>query len=393
MKIAGDRSFAIFSLVALAASSAACRGGARAGTGGGPGTGGAGGGSGPGGTDAGSPVDSSSPGDATDGAASLSPDEACRAAIEVQCRRLVTCRTGGDPDSCIAESRGYACPDYYFNADTERTVANITACLADLANLPCTDVILGARAACFAAGKRAAGEGCAYASQCRSGSCVSGLTECGTCVVVAGSGQACGTLETGACPPGEFCHRTTKLCTPNGSIVHAAEGQPCDLSASPVVGCMGDLLCDTPSGATTTAGTCRPAPSAGQPCARQGGIASPICAPSAICSGTTCVASSPCGTAICAADSYCLKADGGMTCVRRIAEGQPCDDPVATGVEPCQGGTRCDRTILICARLRYNGDSCDATHPCGGFLRCVDGRCQGIGSASCPVIPADAGTD
>src|SRR6185436_12648336 len=75
------RPLAVFLLVVLAASSAACRGGARAGTGGS-----SGGGGGPGGADAGGPVDSSSPRDATDGATALSADEACRMAIDIQCQ-------------------------------------------------------------------------------------------------------------------------------------------------------------------------------------------------------------------------------------------------------------------------------------------------------------------
>src|SRR4029077_21239363 len=90
------------------------------------------------------------------------------------------------------------------------------------------------------------------------------------------------------CGPGMFCHAATAVCTPTTAIVRGAQGDACDLSASPPRGCATDLKCGTQG---TTAGTCQP-------------IA--------------------CAAAMCDSSSFCSPYGMPIVCLPRGTEGQPC---------------------------------------------------------------------
>ncbi len=272
-------------------------------------------------------------GAATDVGSGETTSSACVKAIRVQCERQAACE-GVDLADCMAYAA--LCPDYYFNADSARTVAGLVACLGPLAARTCTDVVMGVFPSCYVYGHRPTGAGCAYPSQCESGVCGS-LAACATC---ASGGLANGTTctKTADCRPGSYCQGGK--CADAGTITHASEGQPCNLAGAPAVGCAGDLICH-PTSAGSAAGTCTAPPGVGEPCALAGFSAN-VCADGSVCSnvtGGTCMAAGDAGTA-----------------------------------PPPQPGT-----------------ACDAQNPCHNPLLCRSGVCQPLGSKSCPANVTDGG--
>ena len=325
--------------------------------------------------------------DAAEGPGSLSAMEVCRAAIRVQCERMAVCQ-GNPIDDCVRFAN--PCPDYYFNQDSNRTVAGIAACVGPLGARTCSDLALGLFPSCFVGGNRPEGAGCAYPSQCRSGTCGGGSV-CEVCR--AGDLPLGGSCAGAGCRSGGFCHNG--VCVAASAITYATEGQPCDLGATPVVGCTGDLLCIT-SQSAGSAGTCLPAPGAGLPCAISG-FSGRACAPGTVCtspSGGTCVALGSCGSGPpCDATTYCKLVDGGFACVPLGAAGQPCGSPAAGSGTPssCIAPAICYFPLAKCVVLRAQGGTCDANNPCDGLLSCVAGICQPLGSANCPANPGDGG--
>jgi hypothetical protein len=362
-------------LVALSGCAAPTSGGGAAGS---AGTGGISGARG----DAGGAVAGSSP-DAGDAVAPMTEDEVCRAAIRVQCERVVAC-TGTVMDDCMRVAS--LCPDYYFNADSNRTVAGVAACLEPLAARTCTDITLDLYPSCFLRGKRPAGAGCAYASQCQ-GSCSGNATACATCA--AGGVAVGGACADARCQSGSFC--LDGVCASGDTVVYAAEGQPCDLGATPVVGCRGDLRCITASSGTK-AGLCTRAPRKGEPC----GLLEGICATGTICTATqggTCVAPDECGAGtVCDASTYCnWQGDGGASCAPRAAVGQPCSPGNIGTAPPCLPPAVCLGPTYRCAVPLTAGESCDANSPCVFPLSCQSGTCRPLGSQSCPSSDGGAG--
>jgi hypothetical protein len=354
------------------------------GSGGGGAAGGAGGvaAGGAGGTGTGAAGGSAT--SARDGAVAMTPLDVCRAAIMAQAQRRAVC-TGTSVQNYIEVAR--SCPDYYFNADSNRTVANVAACLDTLAALTCTDIALYVFPACLAGGKGPEGAVCAYPSQCQSNDCPSGGTACSTCRAGIPLGGAC---TASSCPNGSFCNLGTGLCTDAHTIVYAKQGQPCDLRGTPVVGCEGDLQCLGPS--STYQGTCTAPAASGQPC----NGTNTHCAAGTTCSaaaGSICLAAGDCGAGLqCNAASYCSAGDGGLTCLQRATLGQLCDDSGWAGLGPCLAPAVCSNaTCVVPTALGASGDTCDANNPCGRFLVCVVGTCQPLGS-TCPTGSADGGT-
>jgi hypothetical protein len=204
------------------------------------------------------------------------------------------------------------------------------------------------------------------------------------------TGQSC---ASAGCGPGDFCHRKTQLCTPTSTIVHAGLNQPCDLSASPVVGCSGDLHCVAPT-AGTTAGTCRPPLGSGESCAGTGAL----CEPPLVCYNLSTCQPDPmmvCGDAgVCDDASFCTPDGLGFhVCAPRAALGEVCAPDGGTAIA-CVSGALCLGSPGICGMLGDLGDPCDANHPCvGQYLRCMNGRCETLPTSSCPYVPGDAGTD
>ncbi len=260
---------------------------------------------------------------------------ACMATIQAQCERQATCE-GGDLSGCLAYTA--LCPDYYFNADSARTVAGLVSCLAAMKARTCTDVVMGIFPSCYVYGRRPSGAGCAYPSQCASGLCGQAAA-CATCGIGGlSNGSTCTT--TSQCQTGSYCQAGT--CTDAGAIVHASEGQRCDLNGTPAVGCVSDLICNATS-PPSTAGTCTAPPGAGQPCALAGFSAN-VCSAGNTCStgiGGTCEASGDAGTSL-----------------------------------PPQPGT-----------------ACGTPNPCQAPLLCKSGVCEPLGSASCPANAPDGGTN
>jgi len=338
-------------------------GGGRGGTGGGSGTA-TGGGAG-----------HSSQGDAGSGQSGMTQTEACQAAVTAQCERSAFCLGNQAmlPD-CLRITK--ACPDYYFSADSTRTIAEVAACLDTLATAPCTDVVANLYPSCLSRGKRSEGAACAFPSQCQSGVC-SGGSACSTCRANVAPGQSC---STAACQEGSFCDRNTWTCLENSALTHATQGQPCSLSIKPLVGCGGDLFClqGSAAGAGTT---CMPAPGAGQPCGSGVPGGSTVCAKGTACNSqsNTCALLGACGAgAPCGDASYC-KADG-QTCAARASVGEACGDPISSSLAPCLAPAICSSGR--CSLMGGKGDTCDATHACDRFLSCVGGTCQPL---SCPV--------
>jgi hypothetical protein len=324
-----------------------------------------------------------------DAGTSTPEDQACHNAIQAECQRLVACEYN-TADDC--EEPAVTCPDFFFNADSTRTIQQITDCFAQFAKVTCTDFDLGAYPNCFSGGARPPGAACLHGSECQSGGCTGHSYRCGTCgALPVATGQSC---ASAGCGPGDFCHRKTQLCTPTSTIAYAGLNQPCDLSASPVVGCTGDLHCIAPT-AGTTAGTCRPPLGNGESCAGTGAL----CEPPVVCYNQTTCQPDPfelCGDAgICDDASFCKPNGlGFQVCAPRAALGAVCAPDGGTATTECVSGTLCLGSPGVCGMLGSLGDPCDAAHPCGGqYLTCTNGRCATFPTSACPYVPRDAGTD
>lgn len=320
-------------------------------------------------------------------------DEACRTALAAECHRYGTCLQMPSTDACTAAFADL-CPFYYFNADSTRTLADAQACATAFAAVPCTDFQLGVFPSCLAPGVDPNGSACAYNSQCQSGWCSSPTGCGGTCYrTIAAAGEPCGTSST-VCDRQTFCHPQQHVCVPIDSIVHAIEGQPCDLQADPVVGCVGDLICARLD-ATGTAGTCTHLPLSGEPCLSATLSIAP-CAEGFECGdGAKCWPVNTCsGTMTCDPASACVRGDGGMTCVPPGVEGAACGvgggQPVCDSTTVCVAVPNTNPVTGICTRFVSKGGACDGSSLCAGYLSCIDGACNAPDPATCA---ADAGVD
>lgn len=317
----------------------------------------------------------------TGGGTSLDPTEVCRAAIRAQAERMATCLGQDTVDSYMRSAQ--ACPEYVFNPASNRNLEDVANCLPALLARTCTDVAVAVIPACYANGKRDSGAGCAFSSQCKSGVCN-------------GGGQSCGVCHDGGEPAGSACqfwyecavglHCTDSgHCADNGTPVYAAEGQPCDLDATPIVGCVGDLYCQIVG--TGRAGTCVAAPGAGEPCTANGmtnGLfALTICAAGTTCVQGACQPPGGCGSGpLCDASSYCESIGSGLVCAPRAAVGQGCSG--GTSGYPCVAPAICLDNVK-CVVPRAPGEACNADNPCDKYLVCVSGTCQKMVAATCPV--------
>jgi len=317
----------------------------------------------------------------------MTPTELCKAAIRLLAARFAAC-TGGSANDYLRFAN--LCPDYYFGEDSNRTLADVAACLASLSAQTCTDIALLMQPSCLATGKRPTGAACVYPSQCQSGLCALHRPQCYTCVEVSTVGGPC---QGGHCPYGSFCHPTTKVCTDGATIVYATQGQPCDLTATPVVGCAGALLCLNGS-RISNVGVCSPAPGAGEPAAANSAGMGCICEAGATCadggvSGTRTCTLATCGAGPqCDDASYCAPHNGALACVPRPTVGQACD-PLSA---PCLLPAVCLASTGKCAIPRGLKESCDADSPCADTLACVAGTCVPSPYSDCPPAGSDGGT-
>ncbi len=317
----------------------------------------------------------------------MTPTEACQASIRVQCERRAVCSgVQGTVDLAgdICLRFANICPDYYFSADSNRTVAEVTDCLPALAAQSCTDILLGIVPPCLARGDRPANSPCAYGSQCQGSQCRGSGNQCVQCDPTSPIGGSC---NGAACEQGAFCNRNAFICEDASTVVYAPEGQPCKLFASPVIGCAGDLLCATDaSQSCNNCGICSRLPGLGEPCAHLAMGGAVVCGKGMVCSnssgGGTCVPKGTCGIgATCDDASYCRPSD--QVCAPRAGVGQACGDgSSSSSLPPCLAPAKCVSSTGKCALAGGLGDPCDNDHPCAELLSCTAGTCQTVGS--CP---------
>lgn len=319
-----------------------------------------------------------------DGALALNATEVCRAAITAQCQRDAYCSVSlrKNLEDCLKHAD--FCPDYYFSADSNRTVAEIAACIAEIAARPCDDIRFFIFPACLVRGKRATGAGCSFNSQCQSGMCSTYSDKCLTCGTAPVAGSEC--PATGLCQLGTYCSPRTNLCTDVNTVVHAAEGQPCDLGASPMVACQGDLFCERPANSASSAGTCTRGLVAGQACKTASGQYL-ACGPGTECTdstGGTCELPGTCGAGVrCDDQSYCRSA-GGFSCAPRAAVGEACSMSSGDGLPSCRYPQHCMGSPGRCVAPPALGQSCDPDNRCVPPLFCISGTCQKLTAETCP---------
>jgi hypothetical protein len=317
-------------------------------------------------------------------------ESACRAAIAAQCERREACL--GESSDCRPTAD--LCPEYYFNANSNRTVDDVAACIEAMRAMPCMDVALYALPSCLKNGRLDAGKSCAVASECKSGECAhSDPSSCGTCSEIVALGGPC--VASAQCPAGAFCHKQTHTCAANETIVHGGAGAKCDPAADPVLGCEGDLACVADAGGN--GGVCATLPGDGQPCARPIlGLVS--CAPGLVChADDTCGPPQRCGEVTCEADSYCREGGPSPTCVRFATDGEKCGNLPEDS--RCIAGTQCVASDTadggkVCAKLAASsiGEPCDPAHPCRYPLVCRDDPQAPDGSTSakrCAVLTTE----
>jgi hypothetical protein len=246
---------------------------------------------------------------------------------------------------CFGYDVGYAqyldaCPDYYFSADSNRTVAAVADCIPQITSQPCSELDLNiSTPPCLQGGKRSAGAGCSFPSQCESNFCQGSLTVCGTCRD--GNFPPGATCERGQCQPGDFCDESVDTCVSRSTFVYASEGESCLNSKTSTVICQGDLHCTNVG--TTTMLNCQN------------------------------VQRLDCGRHQCDSSSYCRDSSAG-TCAPFAKLGEACNDTGGNGVPPCDPSLRCWNGT--CAKRRLAGEACGADLPCSEFYDCVNGACQ-----------------
>jgi len=339
------------------------------------------------------------------GGAATMAAEVCRAVLDALCDRVATCSGIASPAPANrappCDDLAAACPDYFFNASSTRTVASIAGCLADVQKLSCTDLDLSVRPPCWSAGTLPGGAPCARASNCQSSVCSGLNSTCGSC---RGNAIALGDPCVGSslCPGGSFCHPTTKVCTPVTTIVHAGVGATCDATAVPAIGCAGDLRCVSPDGGS--AGTCEAPPQAtvadfGQPCG-----AYHVCGPGLTClttfngtgdAGATtsmCVWIEPCGNSGCDPTTFCKTGDGGVSCVPKAGAGVPCRGDGGRRLAVCQDDFYCSAMTGVCTAYAKEGESCAPNGFCASSLLCLGGRCLPLSTATCSSTITDGGS-
>lgn len=320
-------------------------------------------------------------GTGSDSSSGLDATEICRAAVRAQAERAATCLGQDTIDTYMSYAN--ACPGYVFNPDSNRKVDEVAACLPALRARTCTDVAAAVVPACYPCGKREGKASCAFSSQCRSGGCLTDGRKCGTCAGgVEATGNTCQTWAS--CAFGWHC-TSGGVCAPNGTPTYAAEGEACDLDATPLKGCVGDLYCRFEGSGRQ--GICTAPPGAGKPCASNnmgtGVFSMTICATGTTCVHGTCQPPGGCGDGLtCASDSYCSSTTTGLVCAPRAKLGSGCAG--GSNGYPCVAPAVCLDAIK-CVIPRAEGDDCDTDNPCDRYLLCVGGKCQRMNAATCPA--------
>ncbi|HUJ57282.1 MAG TPA: hypothetical protein VLX92_02270 [Kofleriaceae bacterium] len=305
-------------------------------------------------------VDASATGrDAGDVAAS------CTALAQASCNLRQSCSDGGnithsfgDMATCL-QREALACRLAMQAPDTGDTPDAVAACVAAYSTLGCADFFdNNLPAACAPPGGRAAGQACAFASQCQSGYCGHDKTaSCGTCADPPAVGAPC---RDASCFRGQICDSRTLTC-----VSDELAGAACDNNTQP---CGFALSCDGNSNGSF--GVCT---------AQTGTLGES-------CSGTPEV---NCDTK---ANLSCTGPAGSRTCeiATYAADGQPCGAQPDGNVS-CAAGGECygaAGTIALagapgtCKAAAPDGAACDLEvgPPCLTPARCVvsGGGSQGV---------------
>ena len=252
-----------------------------------------------------------------DAGTSTPEDPACHNAIQAECQRLVACEYN-TADDC--EQPAVTCPDFFFNADSTRTIQQITDCFAQFAKVTCTDFDSSEpipTASAEARGPRA--QRVSTAASARAADARD---------IATGAGRAAPSRWPPANPARRrgaalaIRHRKTQLCTPTSTIAYAGLNQPCNLSALPWWSAAPATCTAIAPTAGTTAGTCRPPLGNGEACAGPGAL----CEPPLVCYNQTTCQPDPfelCGDAgVCDDASFCKPNGLGFhVCAPRAALG------------------------------------------------------------------------
>lgn len=221
------------------------------------------------------------------------------------------------------------------------------------------------------------GAPCSSGEQCKSGSCGGGGSICGTCQPRVPVGGDC-SAPLPVCVKGALCDPTTKTCK---AIVHNGEGSTCVPGNGEL--CDSGLYCDL---GTSSCEERRPL---GAAC---GGTAP--CQIGLICAETTRTCIGPrtkvvegraCGLSAgwVECDTNLMCEPSSETCVRIqwVAPGGDCSAPAAL----CDHGF-CNQTTKKCPALIADGQPCNpdlSTGMCERFAGCIDGKCQLRETAVC----------
>jgi hypothetical protein len=363
-----------------------------------PGTGGAPGDGPTGRQDAGS--GGSRPGDgpaAEAGSASASTYAACVAYVRAQCNRRGVCDGGGssaDPCPSVTD----LCPDLLFSPGSLRTVEGTFACARAWDEMPCPDVLANKAPACVIAGSLPFGASCISSSQCASTACSGGLGTCGTCIMRAPPGGACG--GSVLCAYGEDCVSGRCVAPPPTGLML---GQACMRFGD----CLYPNYCLPGPGGEKT---CQPLPALGQPCQGTSFCSGGVCTQAKICepfptAGSPCKRDANNNFWLCDAASFCDQAVSPPTCKPRTPPGSACRALASGQTEAsCASGSQCICVDAACSAgrcsgRRQEGDPCaDATDPCVPGTECRAGTCvavasQGLMAKACTPKLLDAGAD
>lgn len=263
---------------------------------------------------------------------------ACAAVAKAQCARLAACSPYQLAVAYPSEARCAArvaalCEQRAALPGSRRSAATLTACAADLAALPCADVLGGPNllpSSCLPPGELPSGAGCQDDGQCQSVRCKSS-NGCGACAARYSLGFSC--QDDAECTLGLRC---SALCVRPGAR---------DAACGPGAPCQAGLSCQ--------AGTCVEAAALRAPCTGPGtcdGSLGLFCGQDFKCAATA-IASlgEPCGMvagspAVCGAAGGCFGSAGAQRCAAAAADGAAC--AIQTG-PLCQTGATCLGTCAV----------------------------------------------
>ncbi len=260
------------------------------------------------------------------------------------------------------------------------TASALDACASAVETSGCAGFVTDCN---FVLGTMASGASCVQDAQCQSGRCTlgSGASD--------GGASACGSCTPGCggvtCAAGTKCDYSTQMCLP---VTRGGAGASCNGVAAL---CNPDLVCNLAS----------------HQCVAPGGVGTP-CTTASDCSGSlacpppkqsnvsTCQNPGPTG-APCYADGDCaagLGCSGGgtnaapPTCVALTwaGPGQPCGDSVRCLVGQCNWSSQAE-TAGTCPAVIADGQPCDSmdnTKTCDTIAVCAGGKCELIGTNTCP---------